>query len=286
MSLYTQIRDGRPEWGNQPEHQYRPTLSQKTIFSMEPAGMFGSVYEDPRGPMNLRQRMIALAIASVLIISMIFVTVHSTFSTTKETIPEIAALSTPVKRGIPKAKDLYDLSDSEILDKISEKNTIYTISDDETGIEAVRVGGDLTSEQTALDYVTGLSKLGTKDLAVLLQNAWWLTTERGSSYRLKIKYADFTSVYLDKAIADSMERQGIVEGVNATVLASGVDTSNNTYKYGTVKNDKDTLFWRVAAIPLKTVYIDEELPNDSIYVGVTICDSSFMSTTETNGSNQ
>lgn len=243
---------------------------------MEPAGLYGSVYEDPRGKLLLRRALILGLVAGLFILMLVITTLVSKNNAGNTSSDAVRALSTPIDRNIPKLSSVYGDSDSTIYDTLSESNDMYQISLTSDGMSLVRVPDGVTAEQMALYYANGFSSLSTDEIATVLRGAWWFTVNRTGSTVTKVKYADFTSGTTDKAIANAMADQGITDR-SPTLISSGTDTNKNTYKYGSYTNSSGTvMYWRVACCALSAVYSNSGLPKNSFYVGVTLSDSELM----------
>lgn len=282
MSLFSKIKREFVAPRNKDMDDVDPVLTSNTIFSMEPSGLYGSVYEDPRGTSVLKRAFVVGGIAGIVILAIvisIFVSQNNAGNTSSSVV---RSLSTPVDRNAPLLSNLYGDSDSTIYDTLSETNKIYQISMNSNGMSLVRVPDDVTSEQMALYYMNGLSSLSTDEIATVLRGAWWLTVDRSGATVMKIKYADFTSTTTDKAISNAMSSQGISDK-NPSIISSGTDSNKNTFKYGTYTNsDGDTMYWRVASCALSAVYSNSGLPKNSYYVGITLSDGELMTTTSSN----
>ena len=107
--------------------------------------------------------------------------------------------------------------------------------------------------------------LSAGDAVKLLKGAWTLTVSRTAGDDLRLRYADFASGTIEKAVQRAMQVEGLE---NAEVTDSGVDDSGNTYQAGVVSTDNGTYNWRVSVIELDEVYDISGLPNTAFYVGI------------------
>ncbi|NTU89455.1 MAG: hypothetical protein HGA54_06055 [Actinobacteria bacterium] len=262
---------------------HKPKLSQKTISSMNPSGLYGSVYEDPRGT-----RVYRASEFFGLIVGMILLVVGGFWITGKigaatETPESVLALSEPIEKNMPILINLIAYDDATISTQFSELNTMYQASANSRGMEVVRITEGLTVDDLASYYVNGFSSLNLEQISTFLHGAWFFTTDRGYATTMKVKYADFISGSLTGAIETAIVQQGFnIDG--ATVLASGIDENENTYQYGTVPYSDGFLYWRIATCPITEVYMVDGLPDSGVYVGVTLSTKELMTiTTETPG---
>lgn len=262
-----------------------PKITSNTIFSMEPAGLYGSVYEDSAGPEQLKIKIIVGAVAGVLILIMIGALMAHRNNTGDISSEAVRSLSEPVDRGLPTLTSLYGDTSTQIAATVEEQNTVYTINDsDSDTLNIVRIPEDVSAEQMALYYSNGLGSLKTDELAVLLRGAWWLSTDNEATTVLKLKYADFTSKTNDRAIADAVAQQGFEEQDNSRVIATGIDNNGNNYKYGCYPIGNGAyMYWRVACCDLSEVFDDSGLPKNAYYVVVSISEGELMNSGD-NGS--
>lgn len=279
MSLFSKFKKEYIAPRNKDMDEMDPLLTSDTIFSMEPSGLYGSVYEDPRGTSMLKRAFLIGGIAGLVILAIIISIVASQVNAGNTSSSVVRSLTTPVDRNMPLLSDLYGDSDTTIYDTLSESNKVYQISSNSSGVSLVRVPDDVTSEEMALYYMNGLSSLSTDEIATVLRGAWWLSVDRSAATVMKLKYADFTSNTTDKAISNAMSAQGISD-MNPSVISSGTDNNKNTYKYGTYSgSDGTTMYWKVACCSLSSVYSNSGLPKNSFYVGITLSDGELLIST-------
>lgn len=255
-----------------------PKIVSSTIFSMEPAGLYGSVYEDPISPERLKTKLIIGAVAGVLVLVALGAFMVHRNNTGDISSEAVRALSEPVDRGLPTLIELYGNTSAQIAETVGEQSTVYSINDSESDtLNVVRIPEDVSAEQLALYYSNGLGSLKTDELAVLLRGAWWLSTNNEATMVLKLKYADFTSKTNDRAIADAIAQQGFEEQSNSKVIASGIDNNGNNYKYGCYPIGNGAyMYWRVACCDLSEVFDDSGLPKNAYYVVVSISEGELM----------
>ena len=129
----------------------------------------------------------------------------------------------------------------------------------------IKLPADVSLEEAGLMYVQGIDKLSAGDAVKLLKGAWTLTVTRKNGDDMRLRYADFASGTIEKAVQGAMQVEGLE---NAEVTDSGVDDSGNTYQAGVVSTDNGTYNWRVSVIELDEVYDISGLPNTAFYVGI------------------
>ena len=129
----------------------------------------------------------------------------------------------------------------------------------------LKLPADVSLEEAGLMYVQGIDKLSAGDAVKLLKGAWTLTVSRKAGDDMRLRYADFASGTIEKAVQGAMQVEGLE---NAEVTDSGVDDSGNTYQAGVVSTDNGTYNWRVSVIELDEVYDISGLPNTAFYVGI------------------
>jgi hypothetical protein len=257
------------------DKDYEPVLKSKGLFSMEPGGVYGSVFESPNSVVTTRRTLFACVIAGVIVLAILIsmgVNSNNAGDTSSEAVRE---LSTPVERNIPVLSDLYGKGNTQIRRTLEASNTIYQVSSDSDSMSLVRIPDDVSAEEMALYYSNGLDSLSTDQLATLLRGAWFFSIDTSGAQVMKVKYADFTSGTTDKAISNAMEQQGINDK-SPQIISEGTDSNRNTYKYGTIVVNNETLYWRVACCQLSSVYENTGLPKNALYVGITLSDGELI----------
>lgn len=180
-------------------------------------------------------------------------------------------LTREVSYDLPSLGALMPKSDEEVMTALTEAGyTLYERTpvgtNPDGGFEVIKLPSDVSLEEAGVMYLTGIDKLSAADAVKLLKGGWNLTVSRKSGTDMRVRYADFDSGSLEKAIQNAMQAEGLQ---NATVTDSGVDDSGNTYQTGTVSTeDGATYTWRVSVIDLSKVYDIAGLPNTAYYVGV------------------
>ncbi|MEC4272695.1 teichoic acid transporter [Adlercreutzia sp. R25] len=170
----------------------------------------------------------------------------------------------------PLLASLMPLSDEEVMGALTEAGyTLYERTpvgtDPDGGFEVIKLPADVSLEEAGLMYVKGIDKLSAADAVKLLKGAWTLTVSRKTGDDMRLRYADFASGTIEKAVQGAMQVEGLE---NAEVTDSGVDDSGNTYQTGVISTDNGTYNWRVSVIELDEVYDISGLPNTAFYVGI------------------
>ncbi|WP_295999686.1 teichoic acid transporter [uncultured Adlercreutzia sp.] len=180
-------------------------------------------------------------------------------------------LTREVALDLPSLASLMPRSDEKIMAALSKKDyTLYERTpigtDPDGGFEVIKLPEGVSLEEAGAMYLQGVDKLSAPDAVKLLKGAWTLTVTRKNGTSMRLRYADFDSGTLEKAVQNAMAAEGLE---NATVEDSGVDDSGNTYQTGTVTDKKDrTYTWRVSVIELSEVYDISGLPNTAYFVGI------------------
>lgn len=179
-------------------------------------------------------------------------------------------LAREVSYDFPLLSSLMPLSDEEIMTALTDAGyTLYERTpvgtDPDGGFEVIKLPADVSLEEAGLMYVQGIDKLSAGDAVKLLKGAWTLTVSRKAGDDMRLRYADFASGTIEKAVQGAMQVEGLE---NAEVTDSGVDDSGNTYQAGVVSTDNGTYNWRVSVIELDEVYDISGLPNTAFYVGI------------------
>ena len=179
-------------------------------------------------------------------------------------------LAREVSYDFPLLSSLMPLTDEEIMTALTDAGyTLYERTpvgtDPDGGFEVIKLPADVSLEEAGLMYVQGIDKLSAGDAVKLLKGAWTLTVTRKNGDDMRLRYADFASGTIEKAVQGAMQVEGLE---NAEVTDSGVDDSGNTYQAGVVSTDNGTYNWRVSVIELDEVYDISGLPNTAFYVGI------------------
>lgn len=180
-------------------------------------------------------------------------------------------LTREVSLDLPLLTKLMPRSDEKVM-AVLQKND-YTLyertpigTDPDGGFEVIKLPADVSLEEAGAMYLKGVDKLSAADAVKLLKGGWTLTVSRKNGTSMRLRYADFDSGTIEKAVQNAMAAEGLE---NATVEDSGVDDSGNTYQTGTVTDKKDrTYTWRVSVIELSEVYDISGLPNTAYFVGI------------------
>lgn len=179
-------------------------------------------------------------------------------------------LTREVTYDFPLLSSLMPLSDEEIMTALTDAgHTLYERTpvgtDPDGGFEVIKLPADVSLEDAGLMYIKGIDKLSASDAVKLLKGSWTLTVSRKNGDDMRLRYADFASGTIEKAVQGAMQVEGLE---NAEVTDSGVDDSGNTYQAGTISTDNGTCNWRVSVIELDEVYKISGLPNTAYYVGI------------------
>lgn len=180
-------------------------------------------------------------------------------------------LTREVALDLPSLAGLMPRSDEKIMAKLEKAGyTLYERTpvgtDPDGGFEVIKLPADVSLEEAGAMYLTGVDNLSAPDAVKLLKGAWTLTVSRKAGTSMRLRYADFDSGTIEKAIQNAMAAEGLE---NATVDDSGVDDSGNTYQAGTVTDKKERTYnWRVSVIDLSEVYAISGLPNTAYFVGI------------------
>lgn len=263
------------------EHSVKPKITQTSVYSMEPEGLYGTVYEDPRGTQNLKMSGIAALLLGVLLTIILGSIIYGQLkaaSAFPQSVKDLASQSLD----LPILTDFASMDDTTIFDTLSATNTVAQTSSDSSGETIYRLPDGVDALTLAGYSSEGFDTLDIDTLSTVLKTSWQISTSRGGENTIKLKYADFTSGSVDAAVRAGIAQQGF-DVTTSTVMSSGLDTNGNTYSYGTIVIDSTTYYWRVAAITLTEVYANDELPEDSYYVGITISDTEFMTIDSSTG---
>ena len=172
---------------------------------------------------------------------------------------------------LPSLAALMPQSDEEMMASLNEAGyTLYERTpvgaNPDGGFDVIKLPPDVSVEEAGLMYVKGIDKLSAADAVRLLKGGWTLDVSRKAGESVRLRYADFDSGTIEKAIQNAMVAEGLQ---NATVTDSGVDDSGNTYQTGTVVTEGGSTYtWRVSVIDLAKVYSISGLPNTAYYVGI------------------
>lgn len=247
-----------------------PKIKQTNVYSMEPAGLYGTVYEDPRGTNVLRISALVALIVGLVIVFFTGMSAYQHIQKSQEQPASIAALSDQRDQSVPVLLPYVGMLDGQIFDSLSETYSLYQTSDTPTSMTAVRLPDGIDAAKMAQYYQQGIGNLSADEAARLLRTAWFLATDHEDTYRtIQVKFCDFGSSDINYAIDNAIKAQGL-DGENSTLLDSGVDSNGNTYKYGSiVRDDGTTVYWLVAACDLDEVYSINGFPAKAFYVGVT-----------------
>lgn len=254
----------------------RPMIRQTSVFSMKTTGLYGSVYEDPRGLGMLRFALIVAVVLGLVLMAIGLFWLTGKIGIATKVPESVTALSESIERNIPAVVGLMGMSDADTVATLAANNTLYQTAVESSGVELVRLPSDMGLEELALDYSVGFSNLDIDELCRILKGCWFFTSNNIGSETLKVKYADFTSGSVPAALVAAVNEQGF-SADGCQVLSSGVDDAGNNYQYGTYPiGDGAVYYWRVAACPIKDVYYNDDLPENGSYVGITVSETALM----------
>ncbi len=179
-------------------------------------------------------------------------------------------LAREVTLDLPSLAALMPMDDATMMATLTEAGyTLYERTpvgtNPEGGFEVIKLPADLSVEEAGVMYLTGIDKLSAADAVRLLKGAWTMDVSRKAGESIRLRYADFESGTIEKAVQSAMAAEGLE---SAEVTDNGVDDSGNTYQAGTVATDNGTYNWRVSVIELSEVYDISGLPNTAYFVGI------------------
>ena len=180
------------------------------------------------------------------------------------------SLAREVTLDLPSLAALMPMDDATMMATLTEAGyTLYERTpvgtNPEGGFEVIKLPADLSVEEAGVMYLTGIDKLSAADAVRQLKGAWTMDVSRKAGESIRLRYADFESGTIEKAVQSAMAAEGLE---SAEVTDNGVDDSGNTYQAGTVATDNGTYNWRVSVIELSEVYDISGLPNTAYFVGI------------------
>lgn len=118
-------------------------------------------------------------------------------------------LAREVSYDFPLLSSLMPLSDEEIMTALTDAGyTLYERTpvgtDPDGGFEVIKLPADVSLEEAGLMYVQGIDKLSAGDAVKLLKGAWTLTVSRKAGDDMRLRYADFASGTIEKAVQGAM----------------------------------------------------------------------------------
>lgn len=225
-----------------------------------------------RVPVNARRSvLIIVAIACLIAAVFVFLVFDMTMNAPVREQQQIQELlDADVPSSTPIVLSLVEMSDEQIEAKLGETgDQLYEQEvQDGKGLEIIRIPSDISIEEAAAMYDTGVSKLSALQAVSLLNGSWSLDVVRDDGLNMSLHYADFRSGSLDGAIANAVESEEFERG---NVIEAGDDDGfGNAFSTGTVMVGGETYEWTVSATKLSDVYPIAGLPEDSTYVGVRV----------------
>lgn len=221
------------------------------------------------------QRIIALIIVVIgivigaMIINNLVVQRWEDAATSEQKLADNLAREASIET-IPNMADIIGLDNETIVSSLSSSgNTLYdaTSMDDSLDLLLYRVPADMTLEEAEGKLARGIGSLDVIDGTFLLNGSWQLAVDRVNGTSMVVRYADFSTGDLNVAIQSAIYNQGFDP---ASVTASGVDESGNSYTQGTLDANGKACTWRVSALPLDDIYSIPGLPENACYVGIRV----------------
>ena len=119
-------------------------------------------------------------------------------------------LAREVSYDFPLLSSLMPLTDEEIMTALTDAGyTLYERTpvgtDPDGGFEVIKLPADVSLEEAGLMYVQGIDKLSAGDAVKLLKGAWTLTVTRKNGDDMRLRYADFASGTIEKAVQGAMQ---------------------------------------------------------------------------------
>lgn len=185
-----------------------------------------------------------------------------------------SATSNQVDYHLPSINELKNASSSSLKAFADEQagSTIDRTSEAASasgGVELIHLAEGVDLATAAGWYAQGVDSLSAADAARLLNGTWQANLSSSRSYDCRLRFALFDTPDQQSAVSTALEAIGL-SGAKQT--DQGTDSYGNTYVEGTVKADKKTRIWRVAACPLSSVYSNSGLPANASYVVVSVED--------------
>lgn len=171
---------------------------------------------------------------------------------------------------VPNMVSLATLSDEEIWSQFEGQGyRLYDVSErsGSSNMAFYKLPEDVTTEQADSLFKEGFNKASASSVAKVLNGAWYFSSDRNGWTSMVVRYADFTTGDVQKAIQSAIEHEGFSSD---SITNSGVDDSGNTFTAGTAEADGVGCTWRVSALPLDDMYSTRGLPDNATYVGIRV----------------
>lgn len=176
-----------------------------------------------------------------------------------------------VDLNLPSLPALIPLDDAAILATLQQSGDVLyerTPVGSTEPFDVIKLPPDVSLADAAALYLKGTASLSASEAALLLNGSWDLNIDREQGINMVVRYADFSSGNLERAISNAARSQGF--DTAAAGVESGEDTSGNTFMSGAMEIAGASYTWRVSALPLSEVYSQAGLPEDAAYVGIRI----------------
>lgn len=172
---------------------------------------------------------------------------------------------------LPSLPALIPLDDASILATLQQSGDVLyerTPVGSTEPFDVIKLPPDVSLADAAALYLKGTASLSASEAALLLNGSWDLSVDREQGINMVVRYADFSSGNLERAVSNAARSQGF--DTAAAGVESGEDTSGNTFISGAMEIAGASYTWRVSALPLSEMYSQPGLPEDAAYVGIRI----------------
>ena len=233
----------------------------------------GSVLQRPLTlPMKMWPILLAIALVALFIGYQVAHRIDHNVVHHSERVAESvqAQIDRGISQDVPMLSSLAGMEDETIIQTFVDAGYGYVDMNEingvgEASIDIIKLPSDMSVEDAALAYTSGVSSLDSETAAKFLSGSWRFMVVRETGYSYSVKYADFNSPDSAAAVQAAIEAQGFAD---STMGDSGVDGSGNTFQDGSIDIDGTTYYWSVSACDLSEVYSVNGLPENAQYVGV------------------
>ena len=215
-------------------------------------------------------------IAAIIVVAAIFIGYMFVDKTVLATYREAAAFEKTIEDNlarpasidtIPNVASLMPLDNEGIVASLNESGLqLYDMTElnDSYDLMVCKLPEDMSAEEAASLYASGIGSLPATQATKLLNGSWTLGVDREYSTMI-LRYSDFKTGDPQIAVQNAVAKEGFD---SASITESGVDDSGNTFSTGTVETEDGTYVWKVSALKLDDIYSISGLPEDACYVGV------------------
>ena len=222
--------------------------------------------------MPMAQRVIA----AIIVVAAIFIGYMFVDKTVLNTYREAAAFEKTIEENLarpasietlPNVVGLMPLDNETIVASLNETGLKFydmTELNDSYDLMVCKLPDDMTAEEAAALYATGIGSLQATQATKLLNGSWTLGVDRENSTMI-VRYCDFKTGDPQIAVQNAVIKEGFD---TASITESGVDDSGNTFSTGTIETESGTYVWKVSALELDEIYSISGLPEKACYVGV------------------